>query len=119
MASILEQYRIADFLEWHREKKLKLNPDFQRGSVWTPAARTFLIDTILRGFPIPKIYLRTAVDTDTKQSYREVVDGQQRLRAIIDFANDKFALSKRAGEFSGLRYSTLESDRQAFEPARA
>jgi hypothetical protein len=112
MATILEQYRISDFLEWYNEKKLILNPDFQRGSVWTPAARSYLIDTILRQLPIPKIYLRTKVDTTTQRSVREVVDGQQRLRAIIDFANDRFALSKRAGEFAGLRYSTLDPDHQ-------
>lgn len=109
MASILEQYRIADFLEWHREGKLKLNPDFQRGSVWTPAARSFLIDTILRDLPIPKIYIRTAVDIESKRSFREVVDGQQRLRAIIDFADDKFTLTKRAGENAGLTYSKLDA----------
>ena len=33
MPSILEQYRISDFLEWQTEKRLELNPDFQRGSV--------------------------------------------------------------------------------------
>ncbi len=109
---MLEQYRIADFLEWYEEKKLKLNPDFQRGSVWTPPARNFLIDTILRDLPIPKIYLRTVVDIQTKTSIREVVDGQQRLRTIIDFAQDKFTLSKRAEEFYGLKYSTLSSDYQ-------
>lgn len=112
MASILEQYRIADFLEWHHDKKLQLSPDFQRGSVWTPAARSFLIDTILRDLPIPKIYIRTAVDMGTRRSYREVVDGQQRLRAIIDFANDRFVLSKRANEFAGLKYSTLSPEHQ-------
>jgi len=107
MPSILEQYRIADFLEWKREKRLELNPDFQRGDVWSPAAKTFLIDTILRKLPVPKVYLRTRVDVLTKQSIREVVDGQQRLRAIIDFAEDKFVLSKRASEYSGKKYSTL------------
>ena len=112
MAAILEQFRVSDFLEWHSEKKLELNPEFQRGSVWTPTARSYLIDTILRRLPIPKIYLRTKVDTASQKSIREVVDGQQRLRAIIDFANDKFALSKRAEEFSGLKYSTLSSEYQ-------
>lgn len=112
MATILEQYRISDFLEWYRDKKLILNPDFQRGSVWTPAARSFLIDTILRQLPIPKIYLRTKVDVATQRSVREVVDGQQRLRAIIDFSNDRFALSKRADELAGLRYSTLDPEYQ-------
>lgn len=112
MSSILEQYRISDFLDWHREKRLNLNPDFQRGSVWSPAARSFLIDTILRQLPVPKVYLRTTIDVRTKKSIREVVDGQQRMRAILDFAEDKFALSKRAGEFEGMRYSDLEQQQQ-------
>ena len=81
MASILEQYRISDFLDWHREKRLEINQDFQRGSVWKPAARTFLIDTILRELPVPKVYLRTKIDVVTKKSVREIVDGQQRLKA--------------------------------------
>ena len=113
--SILEQYRISDFLEWHQQKRLELNPHFQRGSVWSPAARTYLIDTILRSFPIPKVYLRTRIDVKSKKSVREVVDGQQRLRAILDFAEDKFALTKRAEEFAGLQYSTLTQEmKQAF-----
>ena len=112
MPSILEQYRISDFLEWHDEKKLTLNPEFQRGSVWTPPARTFLIDTILRELPMPKVYLRTVVDIETKVSVREVVDGQQRLRTIIDFAHDRFALTKRAGEFAGFKYSTLSDEQK-------
>ena len=112
MPTLLEQYRISDFLDWHRQHRLVLSPDFQRGNVWTPAARSYLIDTILRQLPMPKIYLRTTIDLRTKASVREVVDGQQRLRAIIDFANDKFALTKRASEFAGLRYSTLSAELQ-------
>src|SRR5688500_15409800 len=112
MPSILEQYRISDFLEWHREKKLSLNPEFQRGSVWTPVARSYLIDTVLQQLPVPKIYLRTKIDVLTKKSVREVVDGQQRLRAIIDFGNDDFVLGKRAGRFAGKRYSTLDPEYQ-------
>ena len=112
MPSILEQYRISDFLDWQTEKRLELNPDFQRGSVWSPAARTFLIDTILRQLPIPKVYLRTKVNVSTRKSIREVVDGQQRLRAILDFAENKFPLSKRASEFAGKRYSDLTVKQQ-------
>jgi hypothetical protein len=112
MSSILEQYRIADFLEWHHEKRLELSPDFQRGKVWTPPARTFLIDTILRKLPVPKVYLRTKVNVSTKKTIREVVDGQQRLRAILDFAEDKFVLTKRASEFAGKKYSNLNPEEQ-------
>ena len=109
---MLEQFRISDFLEWHNAKTLKLNPDFQRGSVWTPAARIMLIDTILRDLPVPKIFIRSKIDRETKRSVREVVDGQQRLRAIIDFANDKMTLSSRTKEFTGYRFSTLDPDLQ-------
>ena len=112
MPSILEQYRVSDFLEWHQKKALILSPDFQRGDVWSPAAKTFLIDTILRQLPIPKVYLRTRVDVVTRKSIREVVDGQQRLRAIMSFAEDGFALSKRASEFAGKKYSTLTPEQQ-------
>jgi hypothetical protein len=48
----------------------------------------------------------------TKKTVREVVDGQQRMRAILDFADDGFPLSKRAGEFYGLKYSTLSEEQQ-------
>jgi hypothetical protein len=109
---MLEQFRISDFLEWNEAKALRLNPDFQRGSVWSPAARIMLIDTILRELPIPKIFIRSLIDRTTKRTVREVVDGQQRLRAIIDFSNDKITLSKRAKEFSGLKFSTLPEDLQ-------
>ena len=94
MPSLLEQYRISDFIDWRKQKRLNLNPNFQRGSVWSPAARTFLIDTILRQLPIPKVYLRTNIDVTTKQTIREVVDGQQRIRAILDFSDDLFPYQK-------------------------
>ena len=110
---MLEQYRVADFIEWQEENKLRLNPDFQRGSVWASTARVYLIDTLLRELPIPKIYLRTTIDPINKKSMREVVDGQQRLRAILDFAADRFRLSSRAQEYSGRTYSTLEPEDRA------
>lgn len=110
VSSNLEQYAIADFLEWHEKKQLKLNPHFQRQSVWHPTAKTYLIDTILRRLPIPKVFMRTSVDVQTQRTYREIVDGQQRLRTVIEFAEDKFALSTRAKEFKGLRYSGLEDE---------
>lgn len=112
MPVILEQFRISDFLGWHRDKALVLDPVFQRGNVWTPAAKSYLIDTILRELPMPKVYLRTRVDLRTHTSIREVVDGQQRLRAIIEFAGDQFALNERSKEFAGYRYSDFSDEYQ-------
>lgn len=110
--SILEQFRISDLLEWHNQKKLITNPVFQRRNIWTVTAKVFLIDTILRQLSMPKIYMRTKIDLLTKTSYREIVDGQQRLRAIFEFASDELTLTSRANEYEGLKYSSLSPDLQ-------
>lgn len=107
-----QHYQISDFLKWYDDKELILNPSFQRGSVWTPFARSYLIDSILRGYPIPKLLLRTSVDRNTRRTIRDVVDGQQRLRTIIDFANNKLVLGAKAAEFNGMRYADLDPDQQ-------
>ncbi|MFJ4078649.1 DUF262 domain-containing protein [Streptomyces iakyrus] len=105
-----QTFTIAEFLKWSDDKELNLNPKFQRGPVWASPARSYLIDSIIRGYPIPKLLLRTSIDRDTRRTIRDVVDGQQRLRTIIDFAAGKFALTSRAGEYRGFRYSDLEDE---------
>lgn len=67
------------------EGDLNLNPDFQRGEVWTVTKKKKLIDSILRGWRIPPIHL---IENDTYID--EVLDGQQRLVAIRDFLNNEF-----------------------------
>ena len=105
-----DQYPISDLLTWMDEKTLILNTDFQRRSVWPPRARAFLIDSILRDRPMPNIYIRTKTNLNTRRGYREVVDGQQRLRAIHDFASDKLVLSNTAKEYAGKTYSALSDE---------
>ena len=107
---MLEQYTVSDLLIWMEERTLILNTEFQRRAVWSPAAKTYLIDTILRGRPMPNIYLRTKTDLKTRRNYRESVDGQQRLRAIQEFAKGEFALGKNAGEYAGMRYDDLDPE---------
>src|SRR5262245_39939894 len=101
-------YSINDFLEWDRNKQLLLNPKFQRRNVWTDRAKSFLMDTILRGKPIPKIFIRQSINPTTKASLREVVDGQQRLRTILSYLNDGFTINKRHnGQYGGFFFSQL------------
>ncbi len=107
---MFEQYTVSDIITWLDEKTLVLNANFQRRSVWATTAKTYFIDTILRGRPTHKIYLRTRTDVRTRRSYREVVDGQQRLRTIHEFASNEFALGSRAEEFAGKRYEYLDED---------
>jgi hypothetical protein len=71
-----------------------------------------LIDTILRQLPIPKVYLRTKINVQTQKAIREIVDGQQRLKAIIDFAEGRMRLTKRAREFAGYYYEDLNEEQK-------
>jgi hypothetical protein len=106
-------YSVADFLELRAGNRLRINRDFQRLSVWKTPAKVYLIDSILRDYPIPKMYFRSTVDPKTQSSVREVVDGQQRLLAIFEFADDNLELTGQAGDLAGLRYSILDEEQQA------
>lgn len=102
-------YNVSDFLEWHAKGQLELSPKFQRKSVWTEKAKSYLIDTLVRGKPIPKI-LMTQTLLDGK-NVRTVIDGQQRMRAVLDFYEGKFAISRAHNqEFAGKRYDDLSDD---------
>ena len=111
---MLEQYTVADILTWLDDKTLVINREFQRsGKVWPTAAKVYLVDTIMRGMPIPKIYIRTQTDVTTRRSYREVVDGQQRLMAIQAYAQDEFPLRPSGDdleEWAGKQYSELDEE---------
>lgn len=83
-------YRISDFLSWQKSKSLNLSPNFQRRPVWKKGAKSFLIDTMVRGLPIPIVFLREQKsDLTSLEPKREVVDGQQRLRTCIVYINPK------------------------------
>lgn len=101
-------YSINDFLEWSDNNQLELSPKFQRRSVWNDKARSFLMDTIIEGKPIPKVFIRQILNPQTRKSIREVVDGQQRLRTILSFMKDGFVISKKHNKkYGGLYFSEL------------
>lgn len=80
------QYKVSDFLSWQQAGTLSLSPSFQRRPVWTKGAKSYLIDTIVRGLPIPILFLRARyTDLNSFEPTREVVDGQQRIRTIISY----------------------------------
>ena len=97
------QFRVREFVDWQRTKTLVLNPRFQRRGVWNPKAKSFLIDTIARGLPIPIIFLRDQTsDLGSLEHKREVVDGQQRLRTLISYIDPSLL-------------TDYDSDRDAFQ----
>ena len=102
---------ISDIRDWSRANRLEMQPEFQRNQVWSKAAKIMLIDTILRNIPMPKIFLQGILRKG--DTYRIVIDGQQRLTAILEFLNDGFALdTPYDGQYRLKRFSELPAQIQ-------
>ena len=95
------------------EKSIDPEPDYQRPPVWSRKQKQLLMDTILRNYDIPKFYWRAVTREDGKKY--EVIDGQQRLRAIWEFASDGFPLGRDIDPIDGYnvagrKYSDLPDE---------
>ncbi|MBF2056351.1 MAG: DUF262 domain-containing protein [Cyanobacterium sp. T60_A2020_053] len=74
---------IADIYQNIESGKLRLKPDFQRKFVWTHDHQEQFIDTILKGYPFPEIYVcQGEIDIQKLRTIEYVIDGQQRLTTI-------------------------------------
>lgn len=105
---------ISDLIQWNEKQEIELSPKYQRNNVWNERAKAYLIDTIVRGLPIPPIFMRQQVDVNTKTTHREIIDGQQRVRAIIEFVvAESFAIRKNHNkQLGGKKYSDLNPEDQ-------
>ncbi|GAA0871623.1 hypothetical protein GCM10009117_07690 [Gangjinia marincola] len=116
-------YKIADFISWKKKGGLLLSPHFQRRAVWNKGAKSYLIDTIYKGLPVPIIFLRDrGINKENYEPMREVIDGQQRLRTIIAYIApdllddfdpkvDDFVVKKtHNSELAGTKFKNLDED---------
>lgn len=81
---------VQDIVNMHRSDELDIDPWYQRRSVWTRAQKAYLINTLFERKPVPSLYIRHYLDIESEKSIKEVVDGQQRIRSILEFANGEF-----------------------------
>jgi hypothetical protein len=93
-----------------RSGDLDLQPEFQRGEVWSEAKRQRLIDSIIREWQVPPVH----IIIDDESNRQSVLDGQQRLAAIRDFFDGKVAIDgsiepfdQRVASLSGRYFQTL------------
>lgn len=97
---------------------LVVDTTYQRRRVWLEQDKVRLIETILMGFIIPEVFFWPAsVDPETGESVTHIVDGQQRIDAIVDFIDGKYKLisryfldEKMREQYGNLAFSELPSE---------
>jgi hypothetical protein len=80
------------FVDRNAAGELNLDPPFQRRSVWSLDYQRYFIDTILRGYPAPPIFLEIEIKPGRPTKYN-VLDGKQRISAVLEFMDGKFHLA--------------------------
>lgn len=120
-----EIFKVTQFeaktLSWWRARRARIDmsPAYQRrGKLWSDADKAYLIDSILNGFDVPKLYVADFTWGDSKLNKKRlpyaIIDGKQRFEAIFDFydgnitLNDDFVYRENpALKLAGLGYQDL------------
>lgn len=103
---------IAWFNDMNINGRLDMRPPYQRNAVWTERQKSYLIDSILNGYPIPELIIQEDIDEKGQAKYI-IVDGQQRMRAVFEFLADQFGLNKEdSPEFNGTNFSGLDTEQK-------
>lgn len=88
-------------LSWwfDQRENIDFHPSYQRkGRLWSEKDKSYLIDSILNGFDMPKIYIADFTffnsELNEKRKPYAVVDGKQRFEAMFDFFKGDLTLDK-------------------------
>lgn len=82
------------FKQAYDKQELEMKPPFQRNPVWVTRQKSFLIDSILNSFPIPEIYMQEVIENSGEAKYI-IVDGQQRIRAVLEYLEALFSMDEK------------------------
>jgi len=93
------QHAVGELVEQFQKNALLINPEYQRGAVWTERQQGKFLDSIFREYPVPAVFIRAIEHQGLRGTHStfELVDGQQRLRALSDFLSDKLRLPPLTG----------------------
>src|SRR5687768_630120 len=106
---------IAWFKQVNESGELEMKPPFQRNPVWTTPQKSYLVDSILNGFPVPELYMQEVIDEQGRQ-YHVVVDGQQRIRSCLEFIEGRFSINEEESpSWANMYFDNLSAaDKRAF-----
>ncbi|MEM8492155.1 MAG: DUF262 domain-containing protein [Pseudomonadota bacterium] len=98
----------------YSDGKFLVNRKYQRKLVWSRSEKEKLIDSILQGFPIPLILLAVEIEDNGEKRY-EILDGMQRLNAVFEFIENKYAFNGRYFDVEQLARAKQRSEDGVFE----
>lgn len=97
---VRQTWSISEIYQKIKDKKLILDPDYQRREIWNSEKKTAFIESLYMEIMIPPIYVVEIPGEDILEETKyEVVDGKQRLTAIMDFIKGSLKLSERNLEY--------------------
>ncbi|WP_217201699.1 DUF262 domain-containing protein [Streptomyces buecherae] len=83
---------------YQQRPQIEMDPVYQRqGGIWSVDKQQLLIDSLINGFDVPKIYFHEFAARKTVDGNRlryAIIDGKQRLQAIWEFLDGKFPLAE-------------------------
>jgi hypothetical protein len=99
-----------------RTNRLDLDPPYQRRSVWTRKDKQFFLDTVLRNYPSPAIFLHKSIGEGGAATYH-VVDGKQRVQTILDFVGNKIRAPSDFGDarIDDKRWSEIQAEEELMQ----
>ena len=97
---------IAWFQDHYKGGRLAIRPPFQRKPVWADKQRCALIESILMDIPIPEVYVQVTQADDGSEEFG-VVDGQQRLRTILQFVGVEHAKDQEGEDHNSFSLEVL------------
>lgn len=97
---VKQTWSILEIFQKIKDKKLILDPNYQRREIWKDDKKTAFIESLYMEIMIPPIYVVEIPGDDLlSENKYEVVDGKQRLTAILDFINGKLVLAEKSLEY--------------------
>lgn len=97
---------ISWFQDHYKGGRLAIRPPFQRKPVWADKQRCALIESILMDIPIPEVYVQVTQADDGSEEFG-IVDGQQRLRTILQFVGVEHAKDQEGEDHNAFSLEVL------------
>jgi len=123
----LTPYSVSDLVSAFEGGSLVRNPEYQRGASWNRQQKQALVDSVFRDYPLPALFLevkeKKGLGGEPSKIY-EVIDGQQRILALVEFSRGDFdllhsndpklrlplSMRSTAAPWEGRRYADLSSE---------